>query len=96
MFVEELLDKEETSENRITETIDSILSKITHRFGITSEQILGDSREHTISRARRVFFLLAHEQAGQSVASLARLTSRSHSAAWQAMQQARHEVADSK
>lgn len=92
MFVEALLDKEETSEPCITATIDSILSKISNRFGITQEQILGKSREHAISRARRAFFLLANEQGGQSMAALARLTSRSQPAVWQAIQQARHEA----
>jgi chromosomal replication initiation ATPase DnaA len=64
--------------------------------GVSREQILKGSRTREISQARRVFFLRAHEETGQSFAALGRLCGFFHTSVREAIAKARMGKADKK
>jgi putative transposase len=66
--------------------VDDVLSDICAESGFNREQILGPSRNRDVSKARRVFYMRAQE-AGTSLAHLARITGRSHVSVGRAIQQ---------
>ena len=66
-FVEEVLKGQEGEATRSTSHgFEGILEETCKQFRVSREQILDGSRARDISRARRVLFLGAHEEVGQS------------------------------
>jgi len=59
-------------------SIDEILEDIADRSGITTERILGQSRDRKVSQARVEFFRRGHEDAVVSAAELGRMTGLTH------------------
>jgi REP element-mobilizing transposase RayT len=90
-FVEKVWRAEHTSPPAKQRNVDEILEEVSKKRAIAPERILGASRERVVSRARREFFLLASEEAGASMAALARLAGRSHVAVRKAVELAREE-----
>jgi putative transposase len=93
-FVEEILKSREPPKKARQSDVTAILDAVTRKWGITPKQILSRSRARKISRARRVFFLLAHEKGGASITELGRLCGITHSAVEQAIEKARLEYHD--
>ena len=75
---------------------EGILEETCKKFRVSREQILNGSRARDISRARRVFFLRAHEEAGQSFTSLGGLCGFSHTSVREAIAKARMEEREEK
>ncbi len=73
--------------------VDEILQDVAEKSGISREQILGASRSRSVSHARKLFFVAAHEKAGATLSMLGRLTGRSHVAVKLAIEQAKSEQA---
>ncbi len=96
-FVEEVLKGREREATRSTShDFDGILEETCQRFRLSREQILSGSRARDISRARRVFFLRAHEEAGQSYTGLGSLCGFSHTSVREAIAKARMEEQEEK
>jgi len=70
---------------------EDILSEVCTKWGISREQILSKTRVRRVTRARREFFLRAQEEAGESMASLARLCGLAHTSVREAIEKARKE-----
>ncbi len=70
-----------------------VLAEVARAREVEESLILGASRERRVARARREFLLRAFEEAGMSVAELARLTGRTHGAVHRAVDKAREERA---
>jgi putative transposase len=68
-----------------------ILEEVTQRTGVPAEQILSGSRERRACRARREFFLQAHEETGESMAALGRCCGMAHTSVREAIDRARQE-----
>jgi putative transposase len=66
------------------------------KMGVSREQILKGLRTREISQARRVFFLRAYEEAGQSFAALGRLCGFFRTSVREAIAKARIEKAGTK
>jgi chromosomal replication initiation ATPase DnaA len=91
-FVEEVLKAQKREATRSTShDFEGILEETCKKFRVSREQILNGSRARDISRARRVFFLRAHEEAGQSFSGLGRLCGFSHTSVREAITKARIE-----
>jgi len=90
-FVEFVLQEKDTLSNKTGITIDEILKQVAAQSGISQEQILGATRARSVSHARRLFYLRAHEEAGASISALGRLSGRSHVAVKQAIELAKTE-----
>jgi putative transposase len=90
-FVEKVLRRHEAPDVARKATVEEVLGKVSEETGIGCDVILGPSRNRIVSAGRRLFFLRAHEETGATVASLARLTGRSHVAVRQAIEPAREE-----
>jgi len=90
-FVEEILNAQPESRTRKGGNLGDILDEVCEQSGISQEQLLSRSRVHKVSRARRVFFLRAHEESGESMAALGRLCGLAHTSVREAIQRAREE-----
>jgi putative transposase len=88
-FVEEILKCREQPQVKRKSDVAGILEAVARKWGITPGQVLSKSRARNISQARRVFFLLAHEEGGESITELGRLCGVTHSAVKQAMEKAK-------
>lgn len=90
-FVEAVLRKRDGEHEEKKPTIKDILEEVVKGSGIDDVQILGTGRARKVCRARRKFYLLAHEKAGVTVTMLGKLTERSHVAVRLAIEQAKSE-----
>jgi REP element-mobilizing transposase RayT len=90
-FVEEILKSRELPKKARQSDVTAILDEVARKWKITPEQVLSRSRSRKLSQARRAFFLLAHEEGGESITELGRLCGITHSAVKQAMEKARLE-----
>ena len=70
---------------------EDILNEVCTKWGISREHILGKTKVRRVTRARREFFLRAQEEAGESMASLARLCGLAHTSVREAIEKARQE-----
>jgi putative transposase len=90
-FVEEILKSREPPKKARQSDVTAILDAVARKWEITPEQVLSKTRARKISRARRAFFLLAHEREGASITELGRLCGITHSAVEQAIEKAKLE-----
>ena len=90
-FVETVLRDSDHCGDREKPSVDEILNDVAEKSGISREQILGASRSRNVSKARKSFFIAAHESAGATLSMLGRLTGRSHVAVKLAIEQVRAE-----
>ncbi len=88
-FVESILGQCEPEEPSSSISIDEVLSEVSVRTGVGSEEIIGASRSHIIAKARREFYLCAHEKTGATLAALAKMTGRTHVAVFLAIEEAK-------
>jgi putative transposase len=68
-----------------------ILAEVADRTGVSPDEIVGPSRGHVISKARREFYLCAHERIGATLAVLGKMTGRTHVAVLLAIEEAKKE-----
>ena len=90
-FVESVLRERDNGSAREKSSVDEILNDVAEKSGVTREQILGGSRSRSVSKARKLFFVAAHENAGATLSMLGRLTGRSHVAVKLAIEQLKSE-----
>ena len=90
-FVESVLGMCEPVKASESAAISEILAEVADRTGVASDEILGPSRGHVISKARREFYLCAHERTGTTLAALGKMTCRTHVAVLLAIEEARKE-----
>jgi hypothetical protein len=90
-FVEQIIYLDNQYRIKKQTNSESILSEVCSKWGVSKEQILSKQRTRTVSRARREFFLRAHEEAGDSMASLARLCGLAHTSIREAIEKGRIE-----
>jgi len=90
-FVEQIIWLDNQYRIRKQNTSEDILSEVCSKWGISKEQLLSKTRTRSVTRARREFFLRAHEEAGDSMASLARLCGFAHTSVREAIQKGRKE-----
>lgn len=90
-FVEEILEEETRPEPREWTSLQEILHEVCDKWGIQKKQLSGRTKIRSVSRARREFFLRAHEEAGESMAALARLCGLAHTSVREAIEKARKE-----
>jgi putative transposase len=69
-FVESVLGACEPAEASGSVTVFEILTEVAARTGVSPDGIIGPSRGHVISKARREFYLFAHERTGVTLAAL--------------------------
>jgi len=94
-FVEEVLKGHEREKAKAAVLdFENILEGICQDWRVSREQILSGARTREISQARRAFFLRAHEETGQSFASLGRLCGLSHTSVREAIAKARMEFTE--
>lgn len=72
--------------------IEVIINEICKNLEISRRQLFSRSRGRRISQARRLFLLRAYDEAGESMASLARLCGMSHTSVREAIEKARLEL----
>ena len=72
-------------------TLSEILAEIAAQTGVSPDEIIGPSRGHVISKARREFFLYAQEKTGATLAVLGKMTGRTHVAVLLAIEEAKKE-----
>ncbi len=81
---------------RLSHDFTGNLEEMCQDFRVWREQILGGSRARDISRARSLFFLRTHQEAGQSFTGLGRLCGFSHTSVREAIAKARMEEQEEK
>ena len=81
---------------RLSHDFEGILEETCKKFRVSREQTLNGSRARDTSRARRVFFLRAHEEDGQSFTGLGGLCRFSHISVREAIAKARMEEREEK
>ena len=74
-----------------TVSLSKIMAEVANQAGVSPEEIVGPSRGHFISKARRKFYLYAHEKAGASLTLLGKMTGRTHVAVLLAIEEAKKE-----
>lgn len=79
-----------------TISVSEILAEVASRTGVSSDEIVGPSRGHVVSKARREFYLCAHERTGATLAALANMTGRTHVAVHLAIEEAKKDRAERK
>ena len=92
-FVESVLGMCEPVVTSETVSVAEILAEVAGRTGVNAEEIIGPSRARVISRARREFYLSAHERTGATLAALAKMTGRTHVAVALAIEEAKKDRA---
>lgn len=90
-FVEEILSAEIRPESQRQISPEDILQDVCKKWGISREQLISKTKVRRVTRARREFFLRAHEETGESMAALARLCGFAHTSVRAAIQRAREE-----
>jgi REP element-mobilizing transposase RayT len=90
-FVQAVLKKDRRPPKNAAVSVSKILEEVCKQWKLTSAQILGRIRSRQISQARREFFLRAQEEAGESLAALARMCGFSHTSVRDALEKARVE-----
>jgi REP element-mobilizing transposase RayT len=90
-FVERVLETLGPRQKKSTSSVSEILDAVCRKWEVTPTQILSGCRDRKFSQARRAFFMLAHEEAGESLTKLGRLCGVTHSAVKQAVEKARLE-----
>lgn len=90
-FVEQILLGNNRYQIKKQNNYEDILSEVCRKWGISREQILSKTKIRRVTRARREFFLRAQEEAGESMASLARLCGLAHTSVREAIEKAREE-----
>jgi len=90
-FVETVLGNCEPVKASEHEMVSDILVEVAARTGVSVDEILGPSRGHVISKARREFYLCAHEGTGASLAALGKMTQRTHVSVLLAIKEAKKE-----
>ena len=90
-FVESVLGNCEPVKAFGSENVSTILAEVADRTGVPVDEILGSSRGHVVSKARREFYLSAHERAGVSLAALGKMTGRTHVAVLLGIEEAKKE-----
>jgi putative transposase len=91
-FVEDLLADNKAGCTVALRSLDEVLAEVSGEWQVEADQILGPSRQRRISKARREFYVRAYEQAGRSMAELARLTGRTQPSVWEAIRQGKTRV----
>jgi chromosomal replication initiation ATPase DnaA len=89
--VEEILEEETRLAPREWTGFQEILHEVCDKWGMQKKQLLDQTKIRSASRARREFFLRAHEEAGESMAALARLCGLAHTSVGEAIEKARKE-----
>ena len=92
-FVESVLGQCEPVETAETISISEIMAEVADRAGVSSEEIVGPSRGRVVSKARREFYLCAHERTGATLSALAKMTGRTHVAVLLAIEEAKKDRA---
>lgn len=87
-FVEEILEEELHHVGSKQTSSEDILTEVCRKWGISRAQLLSKTKTRRVTRARREFFLRAHEEAGESMASLARLCGLAHTSVREAIEKA--------
>ena len=95
-FVETVLKNQWRPQKNGKTTSSKILDDLCKEWKVPRTQILGKSRSRKISQARREFFLRAQEEAGESLAALARMCGFSHTSVREALEKAREEREESR
>jgi putative transposase len=90
-FVEGILKGQTRPVIQTRGNLEDILGEVCKEWGVLREQILSSSRVRTVSRARGVFFLRAHVEAGESMSALGRLCGFAHTSVREAIERAREE-----
>ncbi|MGD8227432.1 MAG: transposase [Desulfobacteraceae bacterium] len=90
-FVTEILQTQEEGGIEKKTNYEEILTQLCEEWRVAREQILSKSRVRRISKARRAFFLRAHEEAGESLTALGRLCGIAHTSVRQAIGKAEQE-----
>ena len=90
-FVESVHGIYESIKSPETITLVDIMSEIADRTGVSVEELVGPSRGHVTSKARREFYLCAHEKTGVTSSILGKLTGRTHVAVLLAINEAKKE-----
>jgi REP element-mobilizing transposase RayT len=93
-FVEQILLVDNQHQIKKQKSSEDILSEVCTQWGISREQILSKTKVRRVTRARREFLLRAQEEAGESMASLARLCGLAHTSVREAIEKARTERMD--
>ena len=88
-FVEGILRGQTRPIIRTRGSLKDILGEVCKEWGVFREQILSRSRARKVSRARGVFFLRAHEEAGESMSALGRLCGVAHTSVRESIERAR-------
>lgn len=91
-FVEEVLALAEGEERRQGAEVAAVLREVSELTGVGEPLILGQTRKPEVVRARELFLLRAHEEAGWSFAALARLCGLGATGVRAAVQRARGRV----
>jgi REP element-mobilizing transposase RayT len=90
-FVEAVLRSQPPLKGVSRTSVTKILGDVCKEWKIQPTQILSRLRARRISRARRKFFLRAQEEAGESMAALARLCGVAHTSVREAIEKAKIE-----
>jgi putative transposase len=93
-FVESVLNRGAVRRISPETVLDEILREVAKSSGVGREQIVGPSKDRSVSKARREFYLRAQEGAGATAAQLARMTGRAHVSVARALEIARQERGD--
>ena len=87
-FVESVLRRADADRPARLRNVSEVLAEVSREWGITEEEILGPTRQRRVSGARREFYRRAHEQTGETMAELGRLTGRTQASVWEAIRKA--------
>jgi chromosomal replication initiation ATPase DnaA len=90
-FVETVLRSQPPLHSSSRGSATKILEEVCKKCEVQPKQILSRLRGRRISQARRVFFLRAQEEAGESLTSLARLCGVAHTSVLEAIEKAKIE-----
>jgi len=90
-FVEQILLENNQYQIKKEKECEDILDEVCRKWDISKEEILSRTKIRRVTRPRREFFLRAQEEAGESMASLARLCGLAHTSVREAIEKARQE-----
>jgi putative transposase len=90
-FVEAVLRSQPPLKDSSRTSVTKILEDVCKKWKVQPTQILSGLRARRISQARRMFFLRAQEEAGESLTALARLCGVAHTSVLEAIEKAKIE-----
>ena len=90
-FVEAVLRSQPPLKGSSRTSVTKILEDVCKKWQVQPTQILSGLRARRISQARRMFFLRAQEEAGESLTALARLCGVAHTSVLEAIEKAKIE-----